>query len=959
MAKRLITLFLLGIMALPHAFSQDAFLIGLVLSKDSLPLQGASVVVTSDEDQSKQGALTSERGRYRFKGLQPGPHTITVEYVGYEAFSKQINLTEGPNFAGRIVLGEKSYELDAVVIKGQVPPAQQKGDTTEYNADAFKTNPDATAENLLEKMPGVVVQNGQVQAQGEAVRQVLVDGKAFFGNDPNAALKNLPAEVIQKIQVFDQKSEQAQQTGFDDGERTKTINIITKPEMRNGTFGRVFGGAGTENYDALDRYNAGFSLNNFNGDRRISILGQSNNINQQNFSNEDLLGVVSANGASRRGFRGGRPRRGGDASDFLVNEQGGISTTNSAGINYTDKWGKKIEVAGSYFFNQSDNISETNLRQEYISSGDNGQIYEEEEESNSSNINHRFNLRLEIKPDDKTSIVYRPRLTIQQNEGSSFTSATTLVGSQLLNTSTTDFESDLTGLSTRHQLSYRRRFAKRGRSISVSVNAQYDEQSGNNFLKSGINYFSEPASVDTIDQKGTLQSTTWNTSANIRYTEPISDKGMLQLYYRVNPQLEESDQQTLNDPLGTGSYSLLDTALTNTFESNYTTQQVGAGMFFRGGKAFFITRVAYQFAQLDNQRIFPVEDQQVRNFNNLVPFALLRYRFSRSNDLRVIYRGSTSPPSVDQLQDVINNSNPLQITSGNPELDQNYSHRVILRYNKTNTKNNSVLVAFANGTFTENYVGNHTIRLNQDTTLANGYLLPAGSQYIFPVNLDGYFQGRVFVSTGRLIEAIKMNVNLDLSVDYRRQPGLINNRLNLANTTTGGFGLTLSSNISENWDFTVSSRTTANQVINSLQSTQNSNYLQQDSRARLNVILPGQVVFRSNISHTLYTGLSQDFNQNFWLWSLGLGKKFLKNNRGELYLSVFDALGQNTSITRTVNENYIEDLQSLVLQRYVMLTFTYNIRAFTDGKGDKLNLPNTGNDRRGGPPGRPDFRPRN
>ncbi|MCI4669087.1 MAG: TonB-dependent receptor family protein [Bacteroidia bacterium] len=919
---------------LQSAWAQETFLIGLVLKQDSLALEGASVVLTSKADQSKQGSITSSRGRFRFKGLKPGAYTLSVDFVGYGQFSKDVELTEGPNFAGRIILGEKSYELDKVVIKGQVPPSQQKGDTTEYNSDAFKTNPDATTENLLEKMPGITIQNGQVQAQGEQVRQVLVDGKPFFGTDPNAALKNLPAEVVQKIQVFDQQSEQAQSTGFDDGETTKTINIITKPETRNGTFGRLYGGGGLEDLDKF-RYNSGGNINVFDKNRRISILGQVNNINLQNFASEDLAGVASS-GGRRRGFRGGGGgppgRRGGsNVSDFLVNEQGGITSTNAFGINYTDNWGKKIEIAGSYFFNQTDNVNESVLRQQYINNGETGQIYEENDTSDSRNVNHRLNLRMEFKLSDKTRIIFRPRVTVQQNSGASFSNAITSLSGQNLNQSNTDFESDLTAVSSSNFLVFRHNFDKRGRSFSASIRANYDDQVGDNLLLSDLEYFSEPATSELVQQKGTLDNSGWNIRGDLRYSEPIGKLGMLQLFYRVNPQIEASDKQTLVPNNSANDFTLIDTSLTNTFNSQYMTHEPGVGLFIRKSKLFVISRIGYQFANLQTERTFPSVQNTERDFSALVPFALFRYRFSKSNHLRVIYIGRTTAPSVTQLQDVIDNSNPLQLTSGNPLLDQSYAHRFIIRYNKTNTQKNRTFIAFLNATAEENHIGTQTIRPRADTTIAGDFPLLAGSQYSLPVNLDGYFIGRAFISTGKLIEKLKVNVNVDASIDYRRQPGLINNVLNFSNTTTLGVGLVISSNISEKVDFTLSSRTTANQVINTVQASQNNNFLQQDSKLRMNLIFGPQIVFRSTLSHTLYSGLSDSFNQNFWLWNLGLAKKLGKKDQAEIQVSTFDALRQNTSIQRTVTDNYIEDLESLVLQRYVLLTFTYNIRNFQNG----------------------------
>ena len=293
-------------------------------------------------------AVSNNDGTFEITGISKGGYKMQITYIGYTDFVSEITISNQNINLGTLKLSE-GIELSEVEVTGKIPLAEQKGDTTQYNADAFKVMQDASAEELIEKMPGVVVQDGKVQAQGEDVKEVLVDGKPFFGNDPQAALKNLPAEVISKIQVYDQTSEQAAFTGFQDGETTKTINIITRPEMRNGQFGKVYAGYGYE-----DRYKGGGNGSFFNGDQRISIIGQSNNINQQNFSSEDLLDVTgSSRGRGRgRGGRGGGgrggSRGGGSSRDFLVPQQGGIASTNAIGLNYSDQWGKKVEVSGSF-----------------------------------------------------------------------------------------------------------------------------------------------------------------------------------------------------------------------------------------------------------------------------------------------------------------------------------------------------------------------------------------------------------------------------------------------------------------------------------------------------------------------------------------------------------------------------------------------------------------------------------
>ena len=267
-------------------------------------------------------------------------------------------------------------------------------------------------------MPGVTVLDGKVQAQGEDVKQVLVDGKRFFGDDANAVLKNIPAEIIDKVQVFDKKSDQSQFTGFDDGNTSKTINIVTKAQFKNGVFGKAFAGYGYE-----DKFKGGATINVFKGNRRITVLAQSNNINEQNFTAEDLVGVASSSGSDGGGRRRGGGGQGGGGNgtnnpteNFQSNTQNGINTTSLFGINYADKWGKKTEVTASYFFNWTQNDSKSSLLQQYILGSNNGLIYNETNNTNSDNFNNRINFKIETKIDSMNSIIIQPKLSFQTNQ---------------------------------------------------------------------------------------------------------------------------------------------------------------------------------------------------------------------------------------------------------------------------------------------------------------------------------------------------------------------------------------------------------------------------------------------------------------------------------------------------------------------------------------------------------------
>ncbi len=477
---------------------------------------------------------------------------MKVSYVGYKTFQTNVEIKNRSIDFEKILLSPTDIETNEVEVVGKVPPVVQNTDTTQYNSDAFKTNKDATAEDLVQKMPGISVQNGKVQSQGEDVKKVLVDGKPFFGDDPSAVLKNVPAEIIEKIQVFDQQSEQAQFTGFDDGNSSKTINLITRTKFRQGTFGKLTAGYGNQ-----EKYLSNGNINIFNGDQRITLLGQINNINQQNFSNEDLLGVMSQGGGRRGGFsrppgggggssRGGNFRGGGSASDFLVNAQNGLTNTKSFGLNYSDKWSDKIDVSGSYFFNLTNNDAESFTNRDYSLNSTAPQNYAENNSSISKNINHRFNLRMNYQIDSVNSILFEPKLTAQINDGSSNIIGKTNSGLTNLNSTSSLFNSNLSAINFSNQLLFRHKFETRGRTFSVNLNTTVNNNKGNNNLYSENTYYTNLALSDTLDQISNLNKNGKSISPRIIYTEPLSDNGILQLGSSFTYSKDESDQKTFN-----------------------------------------------------------------------------------------------------------------------------------------------------------------------------------------------------------------------------------------------------------------------------------------------------------------------------------------------------------------------------------------------------------------------------
>ena len=935
--KNRTTIFFLILLA-ANLSAQTFTITGKAVDDTGAPLPGANVALQYPWGEEVNVTAAENNGRFFFPKIEAGGYKVLVSFLGFEALAQEVTVSDANIDMGNLSLIASATNLEEVVVKERMTNAAQDGDTTSFNAGAFKVMKDASAEELLEKMPTVTIQNGKIQAQGEDVKQVLVDGRPFFGNDPAAALKNLPAEVVSKIQIYDQASDQSKFTGFDDGNTSKTINIITHTGMSNGQFGKIYGGYGTD-----EKYQAGGSMNFFNGDQRISLIGMSNNINIQNFSTDDILGVMGSGGGGRGG-RGGGGRsgggswgRGGGVDNFLVNAQNGIARTHALGINYADKWGKKWDVSGSYFFNNSDSYSEELLTQQFIDGQGLGEIYSEESNANSNNTNHRLSGRIEIELDSMNSFIVRPNLSLQLNDGNSSTLGETVFENDLLGQTYSRYNSDLTGLNFTNNFLWQHKMKKKGRTFSVNLSNGYAPKNGNSQLRSESAFTTPFPSTDTLNQKSTLDVNSWNVKTTLNYTEPINETNQLMADYEISYQQEDSDKSTFDFSEATSDYTDLNTQYSNVFSNDYTTHRGGLGYMYRPSRDMMImARARYQYATLNNDQTFPQMLETGQTFKNFVPFAMLRYNINgREKSLRVFYRTNTNLPSIEQLQNVVDNSNPLQLSSGNPNLKQSYSNSMFIRYSATNVEKSRVFYAMLGGTLTNDQIANATYFARSDNPIFAELGLDSlnrGTQLTLPVNLDGYRNVRSFITYGLPVNVIKSNFNLDLNYTFTRNPGLIGDQLNFSNNHAFGTGLTLSSNISDKVDFTLIARPSYNRIINSLQTDSNTEYYSQDSRIKFNWIIVEGLVLRNELAHQFYSGLSDSFNDSYMIWNFGLGKKVFKNQRGEVTLTVNDLLNQNRNISRTVTETYIQDSRTNALTRFFMLNFTYNLRNFNTGK---------------------------
>ncbi|GAO44936.1 hypothetical protein FPE01S_04_01790 [Flavihumibacter petaseus NBRC 106054] len=910
------TLLLIGAFAYFFGHAQGGLRGRVTDSSSKAPLNGATLELKNSN--LTRNTISSKTGEIVLNNIPDGSYKISITFVGFETFEKVVTVAGKTVDIGNIAM-KRGERLEEVVVKAVTPPAQQKGDTVQFNASQFKVNPDANVEDLVKKMPGIQVDGGQVKAQGEQVKKVTIDGREFFGDDATAALRNLPAEVVDKIQVFDRLSDQAQLTGVDDGNGYKAINIVTREDRRNGQFGRVYAGYGTD-----DRYQAGGAVNFFNKNRRISLVGLFNNINQQNFAGSDILGLTGT-GSGRGGGGAGR----GSTDNFQVNSRPGITTTNALGVNYSDLWGKNFNVTGSYFFNNGVNDNNTISTRQLLYAGDSTNYYREVGENQNKNTSQRVNMRMEYKIDSANTLLILPTFNFQSNDN--YSKVTGLMNAQNGSPmSSTDNTTRTTGngYNFNNTFLFRHSFAKKGRSFTAGLTTGLNNRQSTQNVASISSFYKGTIEYDSVLQQQHAETKNYNLSANLSYTEPIGKKGILQFNYNPSYSSNDADQKTWHFDAGTGKFSQLDSSLSNVFNNEVVTHRGGITYRFGDRDKNFNIGLDGQSTTLDNVQTYPQQGTLKKNFSNLLPNAMLRLKLSDKSNIRIFYRSSTSNPSVNQLQNVINNSNTLFLTTGNPNLDQSVSNRLGGRYTYTNSrKGNSFFINFF-ATQTDGFITNATYRASQDSVLTPTVTLYKGSQLSKPINLNGYWNTNTLFTYSFPYKALKTNLTFNAGMSYIRTPGMINNLINQSNSYTYSGGIVAASNISEYVDFNLNYSASYNNVTNKIQPTLNNHYFSQVAGLGFTLLTKNGWFLQNDLNNQLYRGLSAAYNQNFWLWNIAAGKKFLKDQKGELRLSVFDLLKQNRAISRTVTADYIEDLQTQVLTQYFMLTFSYKIKNF-------------------------------
>jgi hypothetical protein len=790
-----------------------------------------------------------------------------------------------------------TIETGEVEVVGEILPVQFKGDTTEYHTDAFKTTPDATALDLVKKLPGINVTDDKVKSQGEEIKQVLVDGRPLFNESPQSTLNRMPAEMIEKVQLYDKKSEQAEFTGIDDGELSKAMNLITRKKYKNSIIGKASAGYGTSK-----KYDTDLTTNIFKDYRRIGISSKFNNVNSGFFSEElssktrKILSLISPTGIT----------------------EGGV-----ANISYSDLWGDNTDIYSGYFFSTSKNITERSRERFYVTPSLAGQNYSENSNSGNNDVYHGIDLKMVSYLDSTSQLVLTPSIKLSDRVSSSNIRGITLSNSFLLNSISSFSNRDNSGYRTGSNFLYRKLLANPGRIFSVSGGLNYNDFSGEN------SFFSEnfygTLNADTINQSGTNKNTTSNYTLSVGLVEPLTTSTNITFKSDLMITKTNPDNRIYN--IDGNKNLLLDTMLSNNSKSTSTIAKFSTAYRYNNDIYKFNLDMSIGYSGIKYEQSLPYLSEVTKRFLLLQPSFNFSYFLSRDKYFSFDYRLTSRDPSASQLETTVNNANPVSLTTGNSDLKQETNHSFSFRYNSLNKENFHSLRVTVLGSLMINRIVSSRIFAINDTTVLGNVFLKKGSYLTYPENQHGSYNIRGYLAYSLPIEFIKSNIGINLSSAISRIPVLINSISSFTLNRSYGAELQISSNISSSLDFSVSSSSDYNQQENE-GSNYKTDYFTQTTYGNFNVILFERVTISVNLMHRYGSNLPESYDKNSYLINTGIGLKLFPDRAGELRISVFDLLDQNKNIRRSADDIYIDDERSNSLGRYFLLSFTYNLKYF-------------------------------
>jgi Outer membrane protein beta-barrel family/Carboxypeptidase regulatory-like domain len=913
------------------------------LVKDSSKTVLADVTVTmintnNPRDISK--AITDGKGEFTFSNASVVNFKITVSGIGFAPYSKIFHYpaTATDIDLGTIELSSRAKLLEEVIITAD-RTVTIKEDTIEFKADSFKLRPEDDVEALLKKIPGVQVDaNGNITAYGKSVTKIRVNGKDFFSGDIKTATKELPANIVEAVQVIDDYGDQAAFTGVKDGDPQKIINLKIKKDKNKGYFGRGQAGYGTD-----DRYTMNGSVNYFNNNKQISVLANFNNNNTSTFNlprpggsggmrpgNMDNSTMNSLNTVMTNGDIG-----------FVQNGQAsndGINRTNSLGINFRDDWGKKLSVYGSYTFTDRETVTKSSTQQTFLFN--NGNIINNQNSDKTENsTNHRVYLNTEWKIDSFNQVKISPVFTYTKSH------STTLNDFQASNNSSTKLNegNSIETINTVQPnisgtLLYNHRFRRMGRLLSATASAGFNSSDqDDDFINNSTNYQVSGGGNTVLNQHQFITQYNTNPSRSIRlsYIEPLSKKRSLEFNYTNSYSFTDNDRQT-NQVNGTSSNRI--DSLSNIYENTFTYNRYGINFRYNDKKYNYSIGLAAQSNTMKGES-FITKSNFKQNTFNWFPQARFTYNFSRTKNISVNYNSTVSAPSYSQLQPVYDYSNPQYPSVGNPDLKPEFKNTLLAQYGSFNFLSGKILFSNISYTFSKDKVATNTIN-----KAGSGSGALQETQYR---NTDGYYSASGFFVFSQPFKKRKYVLTMNGNLSYTNNISFINSEKNTSRNLIATQGFTTDITLKKWLETGIGGSFTFNENKNSLTPKANTAVRTYTITSSGKIYFPGKLVLNYDLNKSFNNGFGVSGNP--FIINGYLEKQFTKNNRFTLRLQAFDLLNQNTSISRTVNANSITDTRTNRLGRYFMLSVNFLLQKFK-GAQPKMQFP-SGPPPEGGMPG--------
>ena len=853
-----------------------------------------------------------------------GSYIVQISFIGYNDLFRNVVVTSSTPLArlGTLEMTTDNILLSETVVTAKAPEIVVKGDTLEFNADSYKVTESAVVEDLLKKMPGVEIDSeGNITVNGKAISKILVDGEEFFSNDPKVASKNLPAKMVDKLQVLERRTEMAQMTGFDDGEEENVINLTVRPGMKEGLFGNGFAG-----YGSKDRYEANGMVNYMKNNDQYTLIGGTNNTNNAGFS--DL-------GTAMFGSMGGRGGRGGG-----FGSRDGITTSANIGSNFSKEFSKKLKLGGNirYGYGDTDVISDV-FTQNILSEGNT--LESESNRTNNISQNFHMDLRMEWKPDTSTTLIFRPDFSFynnSRNEAGNYNTIQEMNG-DTINLGESTYMSEGKGNEIGGRLDVSRELGKKGRVLSAQLRGNIGNSENKGSSESYTKFFRNERPSDNIDQRFTNTNDNSSWRGYMSYVEPIGGNNFIQLAYQYRQNFSESDRDTRTEDVpGSGNYTVLDSAYSKRLENNFIRQELELN--FRSVREKFDYMVGFSMQPSSSQsKTFigaDMIDDLRQDVVNYAPMAQFNYRWSRNNNLRIRYFGNTDQPSVTQLSPVVDISDPLNISFGNPDLKPSFEHRLNVNYRFSNPEKASSFNAFANAGYLTNDVVPLTVTNIETGRKVRTYENIAGNwnangRFMFNVPLKNikfsvfsmsflsYNHSNGFTGTFQQTDDVITRENINITPEKN-----LSQRMNVGEV----LGLNYRSDL---FDFGIRGNLNYNKVRNSLEGQQNQEFLNYGGNASTAIYLPWDLTIESDINYSTNSGYADGFQQNEWLWNASIQKTLFKEKNGTLRFKIYDILQQRSNISRSVTSNYIRDTTTNTLTSYFMVHFVYRFNIFKGG----------------------------